>query len=61
VNGIDWIVREAQSLSPEERIRAIELPVEIAQNVTSRIAARAVRWIFSERQQKSTQNNPMAS
>lgn len=60
VNGIDWIVREAQSLSPEERMRALELPVEIAQNATSRIAARAVRWMFSERQQK-TPNHPMPS
>lgn len=49
VNGIDWMVREAQSLSPEERRRALELPIEIAQNTSSRIAARAVRWFFTER------------
>lgn len=49
LHGIDWLVREAQSLSPEERVRALQLPVDIAQHASSRVAARAVRWIFSGR------------
>lgn len=57
LNSIDWVVREAQSLSPEERTRALQLPIDIAQNASSRIAARAVRWFFSERQRQSRQDS----
>jgi aarF domain-containing kinase len=43
----DWAVREAETLTPDQRTRALQLPFDIAQNASSRVAARAVRWIFS--------------
>jgi hypothetical protein len=41
---LQWALKEAETLGPEERAEALRLPLEIAQAVASRLAARAVRW-----------------
>jgi aarF domain-containing kinase len=43
----DWAAREAAALEPAERAEALHLPLEVAQAVASRAAARAIRFATS--------------
>jgi hypothetical protein len=45
---LNWAVREAETLDPAARAEALKLPVEVAQQVVSRMIARGVRWVLSE-------------
>ena len=44
VELLQWALREAETLSPSARNEALKLPLDVAQNVASRVVARAVRW-----------------
>jgi aarF domain-containing kinase len=43
----EWAAREAAALAPAERAEALRLPLEVAQAVASRAAARAIRFATS--------------
>ena len=45
VSLLTWAVAEVNALANEERKEALRLPIEIAEAVTSRAIARAVRWL----------------
>lgn len=44
---LQWAIREAETLDPAARTEALKLPVEVAQQVTSRVVARGIRWVLS--------------
>jgi aarF domain-containing kinase len=48
LDAIDWLVREIQTLTPEERQRALQMPLDIGANASQRVGARLLRWWFSE-------------
>lgn len=50
LNALDWLVREYQTLTPEERQRALQIPLDIGRNASERVGARALRWWFKTRQ-----------
>ncbi len=52
LNALDWLVREYQTLTPEERQRALQIPLDIGRNASQRVGARALRWWFSTRQEE---------
>lgn len=41
-----WLARELRDLSPEARVQALRLPIDLAMRVSSRVAARSVRSLF---------------
>ncbi|KAL4420222.1 hypothetical protein ABPG77_011046 [Micractinium sp. CCAP 211/92] len=43
---LQWVVKEAETLTPEERAEALRLPISIGQAVASRAAARTIRWLL---------------
>ncbi|EFN55778.1 hypothetical protein CHLNCDRAFT_57703 [Chlorella variabilis] len=43
---LQWVVVEAETLSPAERAEALRLPISIGQAVASRAAARTIRWLL---------------
>jgi aarF domain-containing kinase len=46
VSLLAWAATEVNALAVEERKEALRLPLEIAEAVTSRVVARAVRWFI---------------
>jgi hypothetical protein len=47
-------------LSPSARSEALKLPLEVAQNVASRVVARAVRWVLSAEDDDGVGGGPSA-
>lgn len=55
LNAFDWLVREMQTLTPEERQRALQMPLDIGVNAGQRVGARFLRWWF-ETQDEAVKN-----
>ena len=47
LNAFDWLVREVQTLTPDERARALQMPVDIGLNASQRVGARFLKWWFA--------------
>lgn len=46
---LQWALKEAETLGPEERAEALRLPLQVAQALASRVAARVIRWALANR------------
>jgi hypothetical protein len=49
--GLQWLAREVMSLSREEQIVALQIPVELASKLASRVTARGLRSLLMTREE----------
>lgn len=61
LNAFDWLVREYQTLTPEERQRALQMPLDIGVNAGQRVSARFLRWWFATQDAANTPRPNSAS
>lgn len=51
--GLEWLAREVATLSREEQVVALQIPVEIASRLASRVTARGLRSFLQNRDDSS--------
>lgn len=54
---IEWTVKEAETLSSEERYQALIFPIDVARATSERFVARAIRWFASQPSESSTEKS----